>query len=221
MRRQSFHLRTLYDAWLPIVQAGGDTWTPLTGAAKPTLFDPFMNATGTSGFINPLTLNVQLASDLLWFERPFSTRARMESRRGVRARRRSELHRDSSPARVRTIRCSHIPAGSNCFFICRRSQNMTKRRSCRSSGVISKRFASATRQRINARLAQTLVAHIQLLSKEQSYCDRRRELQRSDAPLSRHAPRLEAEFRSVPLPSSRRRFSVILKVCGHSRSMRR
>ncbi len=63
---------TLYAAWLPIVQAGGDVWTPLTGRAKPTIFDPFMNATGTSGFINPLTLNVQLASDLLWFERPFS-----------------------------------------------------------------------------------------------------------------------------------------------------
>ncbi|MGA9420268.1 MAG: DUF3810 family protein, partial [Candidatus Cybelea sp.] len=31
----------------------------------------FMQATGTSGFINPLTLNVALASDLLWFERPF------------------------------------------------------------------------------------------------------------------------------------------------------
>ena len=30
-----------------------------------------MLATGTSGFINPLTLNVALASDLLWFERPF------------------------------------------------------------------------------------------------------------------------------------------------------
>lgn len=62
----------LYEAWLPVVQAGGDRWTPQTGDAKPTLFDPFMNATGTSGFINPLTLNVQLASDLLWFERPFS-----------------------------------------------------------------------------------------------------------------------------------------------------
>lgn len=67
-----FDLGALYDAWLPIVQAGGDAWTPLTGPPKPTLFDPFMDATGTSGFINPLTLNVQLASDLLWFERPFS-----------------------------------------------------------------------------------------------------------------------------------------------------
>ncbi|HET9030657.1 MAG TPA: DUF3810 family protein, partial [Candidatus Aquilonibacter sp.] len=69
---QSFSMRALYRAWLPVVEAGGDTWTPQTGSPKPTLFDPFMNATGTSGFINPLTLNVQLASDLLWFERPFS-----------------------------------------------------------------------------------------------------------------------------------------------------
>ncbi len=67
-----FDLATLHDAWLPVVRAGGDSWSPLTGAPKPTIFDPFMNATGTSGFVNPLTLNVQLASDLLWFERPFS-----------------------------------------------------------------------------------------------------------------------------------------------------
>ncbi len=58
--------------WLPVVQAGGDTWTPTVGAPKPTLFDPFMNASATTGFINPLSLNVHLASDLLWFERPFS-----------------------------------------------------------------------------------------------------------------------------------------------------
>jgi hypothetical protein len=61
----------LYGAWLPVVQAGGDAWTPLTGAPKPTLADPFMDATGTSGYINPLALDVHLASDLLWFERPF------------------------------------------------------------------------------------------------------------------------------------------------------
>jgi len=61
----------LYAAWLAVVQAGGDEWTPLTGAPKPTLADPFMNATGTSGYINPLALDVHLASDLLWFERPF------------------------------------------------------------------------------------------------------------------------------------------------------
>jgi hypothetical protein len=54
-----------------VVQAGGDAWTPLTGAPKPTLADPFMAATGTSGYINPLALDVHLASDLLWFERPF------------------------------------------------------------------------------------------------------------------------------------------------------
>ncbi len=65
-------LDALYTAWLPVVQAGGNTWTPLTGAPKPTLSDPFMVATGTSGYINPLALDVHLASDLLWFERPFA-----------------------------------------------------------------------------------------------------------------------------------------------------
>ncbi len=58
-------------AWLPTVRRAGDDWTPLVGPAKPTVANPFMLATGTSGFINPLTLNVALASDLLWFERPF------------------------------------------------------------------------------------------------------------------------------------------------------
>jgi hypothetical protein len=58
-------------AWLPVVQAAGDTWTPAVVEPKSTIFDPFMQATGTSGFINPLTLNVQMSSDLLWFERPF------------------------------------------------------------------------------------------------------------------------------------------------------
>jgi len=61
----------LYAAWLPAVQRAGDTWMPAVGPPKPTIADPFMLATGTSGFINPLTLNVALASDLLWFERPF------------------------------------------------------------------------------------------------------------------------------------------------------
>lgn len=58
-------------AWLPVVRRAGDRWIPQTGAPKPTVADPFMIATGTSGFINPLTLNVQTASDLFWFERPF------------------------------------------------------------------------------------------------------------------------------------------------------
>ena len=57
--------------WLPAVERGGDRWTPEVGAPKPTLTDPFMQATGTSGYINPFTLTVQVASDLLWFERPF------------------------------------------------------------------------------------------------------------------------------------------------------
>ncbi|HEY9084348.1 MAG TPA: DUF3810 family protein [Candidatus Tyrphobacter sp.] len=64
-------LDALRTAWLPAVQRAGDDWTPQTDPPKPTLADPFMNANGTEGFINPLTLTVQLASDLLWFERPF------------------------------------------------------------------------------------------------------------------------------------------------------
>ena len=64
-------LETLRGAWLPAVQRAGDRWTPSIGEPKPTIANPFMLATGTSGFINPLTLNVALASDLLWFERPF------------------------------------------------------------------------------------------------------------------------------------------------------
>lgn len=65
-------LQVLTDAWTPAVQAAGDAWTPRVGSPKPTVADPFMVATGTSGFINPLTLTSQLASDLLWFERPFA-----------------------------------------------------------------------------------------------------------------------------------------------------
>ena len=68
---QPLNRELLYNAWLPVVQRGGDDWAPDVGKPKPTLFDPFMQATGTSGFINPLTLNVQLAGDVLWFERPF------------------------------------------------------------------------------------------------------------------------------------------------------
>jgi hypothetical protein len=64
-------LDALREAWLPAVQRAGDDWTPAVGSNKLTIADPFMLATGTSGFINPLTLNVALASDLLWFERPF------------------------------------------------------------------------------------------------------------------------------------------------------
>jgi hypothetical protein len=64
-------LDRLRGTWLPVVRRAGDDWDPRVGAAKPTLANPFMEATGTSGFINPLTLNVQLANDLLWFELPF------------------------------------------------------------------------------------------------------------------------------------------------------
>jgi len=69
---QPLDLDALYAAWLPVVQSGGDSWVPRTGAPKPTLADPFMTATGTEGYINPLALDVHLASDLLWFERPFA-----------------------------------------------------------------------------------------------------------------------------------------------------
>jgi hypothetical protein len=71
------HARPAYDrdalrtAWLPVVRRLGDTWDPDVGRYKRSIFDPFMTATGTSGFINPLTLESQLASDLLWFEEPF------------------------------------------------------------------------------------------------------------------------------------------------------
>ena len=64
-------LDTLRTAWLPVVRRLGDTWTPSVGRWKVSIVDPFMAATGTSGFINPLTLESQLATDLLWFERPF------------------------------------------------------------------------------------------------------------------------------------------------------
>jgi Protein of unknown function (DUF3810) len=64
-------MAAIRSAWLPVVQRGGDNWEPSVGAPKPTIADPFMLATGTSGFVNPYTLNVAMASDLLWFERPF------------------------------------------------------------------------------------------------------------------------------------------------------
>lgn len=68
---QPLDLAAVRSVWLPVVQRGGDDWTPQVAGPKPTIADPFMLATGTSGFINPLTLNVAMASDLLWFERPF------------------------------------------------------------------------------------------------------------------------------------------------------
>lgn len=58
-------------AWLPAIQRAGDDWIPVVDPAKPSLTNPFMEATGTSGYINPFTLNTQLAGDVLWFERPF------------------------------------------------------------------------------------------------------------------------------------------------------
>jgi Protein of unknown function (DUF3810) len=68
---QPLDLTELRASWLPAVRAGGDDWDPNVGAAKPTIADPFMQATGTSGFINPLALTVQISGDVLWFERPF------------------------------------------------------------------------------------------------------------------------------------------------------
>ena len=62
----------LRDAWTPVVQRLGNTWTPNVSAAKHTVGGWFMDKTGTSGFTNPFTLETQLAPDLLWFERPFS-----------------------------------------------------------------------------------------------------------------------------------------------------
>jgi hypothetical protein len=68
---ETIDLNELRAVWLDAVQRAGDDWTPVVGSAKPSIADPFMVASGTSGFINPLTLNVAMASDLLWFERPF------------------------------------------------------------------------------------------------------------------------------------------------------
>jgi len=71
------HDRVSYDrdglraAWLPVVRRLGDTWDPNVGRFKRSIVDPFMTATGTSGFIDPFTLESQLATDLLWFEEPF------------------------------------------------------------------------------------------------------------------------------------------------------
>ncbi len=62
----------LRTAWLPVVQRLGDGWAPNVQPSKPALAGWFMDKTGTSGFTNPLTLETQLAPDLLWFERPFS-----------------------------------------------------------------------------------------------------------------------------------------------------
>ena len=68
---ESYDRDALRAAWLPVVRRLGDTWDPNVGRSKRSVFDPFMTATGTSGFIDPFTLESQLASDLLWFEEPF------------------------------------------------------------------------------------------------------------------------------------------------------
>ena len=68
---QDTDLSALETAWLPIVQRLGDTWTPQVGASKASITGPFLAATGTGGYIDPFTLEVQLSPDELWFEKPF------------------------------------------------------------------------------------------------------------------------------------------------------
>lgn len=71
--QRPFDRDALRTAWDPVVQRIGDRWRPNVGRTKTSLAAPLMNANGTSGFINPLTLESQLATDLLWFELPFTT----------------------------------------------------------------------------------------------------------------------------------------------------
>ena len=68
-----FDRDALRSSWIDVVQRLGDTWTPRVGRTKFTIVAPLMNANGTSGFVNPLTVESQLATDLLWFEVPFTT----------------------------------------------------------------------------------------------------------------------------------------------------
>lgn len=68
---ETLNLAALRAAWLPVAARFGDDWTPHVGAPKLSLTEPFMVATGTQGFIDPFSLEVQLAPDALWFERPF------------------------------------------------------------------------------------------------------------------------------------------------------
>ena len=83
--------------------ARGDTGLRSSGAAKPTMADPFMLATGTEGFINPFTLNVATASDLFWFERPFD-HAHEWSHVAAYAREDEANYSQSSPVCVPRIR---------------------------------------------------------------------------------------------------------------------
>ena len=68
-----FDREQLRSSWLAVVQRLGDAWTPRVGRTKTSLSAPLMNANGTSGFVNPFTVESQLATDLLWFEIPFTT----------------------------------------------------------------------------------------------------------------------------------------------------
>jgi len=69
----AFDSDALRAAWEPVVQRAGDVWTPNVGRTKISIAAPVMNANGTSGFVNPFTVESQLATDLLWFELPFTT----------------------------------------------------------------------------------------------------------------------------------------------------
>ena len=64
-------ISTLHSNWLPVVQRLGDNWTPVVGPPKQTLTAPLLALNGTMGYMNAFTLEVQLAPDELWFERPF------------------------------------------------------------------------------------------------------------------------------------------------------
>jgi len=69
----TFDRTLLRNSWLDVVQRLGDTWTPRVGRTKISIAAPLMNANGTSGFVNPFTVESQLATDLLWFEVPFTS----------------------------------------------------------------------------------------------------------------------------------------------------
>ena len=167
-------LDELRAAWLPAVQRAGDDWTPWVGNAKPTIADPFMQATGTSGFINPLTLNVALASDLLWFERPFdiahewshdAAYAREDEANYLAIVTCSALAR-SGDAILGMVRALSLPAAKTPL----RAPRVRSARLARLCGVTQTRRASYQR---NARAL--VVADVQRLLEEQPH--QRRELQ--------------------------------------------
>ena len=176
-------------AWLPAVQRSGDTWTPQVGPAKPTIFNPFMLATGTSGFINPLTLNVALASDLLWFERPFRLAHEWSHDAAYRPRRRGELSRDRHLLALATIRRCSTPAGSSSFSISRRNGITPKHEFV---PLVWQDFAALRRRdarHINVMLAHWTWRTYNVVFEEQSDRFGHRQLRRSDALDARRSAR--------------------------------